>query len=105
MLTKEFLKKKFFVNDKACTELLKALNLFSRRTRFRTLCILLVQNFCVSDIAEIVEKEEISHISQQLKILPLSIIISRYRVKKRVFYKLKDNRKKDIVEYLQQEFM
>ncbi len=105
MLTKECLKERFSANDKACTELMKVLDLFSSKTRFRILCVLREQDFCVSDIAEIVEEGKISNISQQLKILTMSNIISRYRVGKRVFYKLEDKRIRDIVDYLHEQFM
>ena len=105
MFTKEYLKERFTVNDKACTELMKVLDLFSSKTRFRILCVLREQDFCVSDIAEMVEEGKISNISQQLKILTMSNIISRYRVEKRVFYKLEDERIRDIVDYLHKQFM
>ena len=105
MLTKDILKQKLSANDAACSELMKVLDLFSSKTRFRILCILREQDFCVSDIAEIVEEGKISNISQQLKILTMSNIISRYRVEKRVFYKLEDVRIRDIVDYLHKKFM
>jgi len=105
MLTKDLLKEKLSVNDEACNELMKVLDLFSSKTRFRILCILREQDFCVSDIAEIVEEGKISNISQQLKILTMANIISRYRVEKRVFYRLEDERIKSIVDYLHKQFM
>lgn len=105
MLTKENLKNRFLTNDKACNEIIKTLELFSSKTRFRILCILLDQDFCVSDIAEIVEDGKISNISQQLKILTLANILSRYRVGKMVFYKLEDERIRTIVNFLHQQFM
>lgn len=105
MLTKEVLKGRFSVNDKACIELMKVLDLFSSKTRFRILCVLREQDFCVSDIAEMIEEGKISNISQQLKILTLSNIISRYRIDKRVFYKLEDQRIKNIVDYLHEQFI
>ncbi len=105
MLNKDFLKAKLKTNDDACVELMKVLDLFSSKTRFRILCVLREQDFCVSDIAEIVEEGKISNISQQLKILTIANIISRYKVEKRVFYKLEDERIKDIVDYLHEQFM
>jgi len=105
MLIKDMLKEQLSVNDEACSELMKVLDLFSSKTRFRILCILREQDFCVSDIAEIVEEGKISNISQQLKILTMSNIISRYRVEKRVFYKLEDERIKNIVDFLHQQYM
>jgi len=105
MLTKDILKEQLSANDEACGELMKVLDLFSSKTRFRILCILREQDFCVSDIAEIVEEGKISNISQQLKILTMSNIISRYRVEKRVFYKLEDERIRNIVDFLHQQFM
>lgn len=105
MLTKEKLKAKFTANDAACGNLMKVLDLFSSKTRFRILCVLREQDFCVSDIAEIVEEGKISNISQQLKILSMSNIISRYRVEKRVFYKLEDERIRRIVDFLHGQFM
>ena len=105
MLTKEIIKANFSANDAACGKLMKVLDLFSSKTRFRILCVLREQDFCVSDIAEIVEEGKISNISQQLKILTMSNIISRYRVEKRVFYKLEDERIRRIVDFLQGQFM
>ena len=105
MLTKDILKAKFIANDKACGELMKVLDLFSSKTRFRILCVLREQDFCVSDIAEIVEEGKISNISQQLKILAMSNIISRYRVEKKVFYKLDDERIRTIVDFLHEQFI
>ena len=105
MLTKEIIKANFSANDAACGKLMKVLDLFSSKTRFRILCVLREQDFCVSDIAEIVEEGKISNISQQLKILTMSNIISRYRVEKRVFYKLEDERIRRIVDFLQRQFM
>ncbi|MDA3938915.1 MAG: metalloregulator ArsR/SmtB family transcription factor [Spirochaetia bacterium] len=105
MLTKDVLKAKFSADDNACGELMKVLDLFSSKTRFRILCILREQDFCVSDIAEIVEEGKISNISQQLKILSMSKIISRYRVEKRVFYKLEDERIRRIVDFLHGQYI
>ncbi len=105
MLTKEDLKASFTANDVACGKLMKVLDLFSSKTRFRILCVLREQDFCVSDIAEIVEEGKISNISQQLKILAMSNIISRYRVEKRVFYKLEDERIRRIVDFLHGQFI
>ena len=105
MLNKDVLKAKLLANDNACGELMKVLDLFASKTRFRILCILRDQDFCVSDIAEIVEEGKISNISQQLKILTMANIISRYRVEKRVFYKFEDERIKDIVDYLHEKFL
>ena len=105
MLTKELLKASFSANDLACGKLMKVLDLFSSKIRFRILCVLREQDFCVSDIAEIVEEGKISNISQQLKILTMSNIISRYRVEKRVFYKLEDERIRNIVDFLQGQFV
>ena len=105
MLNKDFLKAKLKANDDACSELMKVLDLFSSKTRFRILCVLREQDFCVSDIAEIVEEGKISNISQQLKILTMANIISRYKVEKRVFYKLEDERIKDIVDFLHEQFI
>ena len=104
MITKEILKANFTANDAACGKLMKVLDLFSSKIRFRILCVLKEQDFCVSDIAEIVEEGKISNISQQLKILSMSNIISRYRVEKRVFYRLEDERIREIVEFLHGQF-
>ena len=105
MLNKECLKERFSANDNACGKLMKVLDLFSSKTRFRILCVLREGDFCVSDIAEIVKEGKISNISQQLKILSMSNVISRYRVEKRIFYKLDNKRIKKIVDFLHEQFM
>jgi len=105
VLTIDLLKEQFSSNDRACGELTKLMGLFSSKTRFRILCILKEQDFCVSDIAEIIEDGKISNISQQLKILTLADIISRYKVEKKVFYRLEDEKIRSIVDYLHGQFL
>ncbi|MCD6396495.1 MAG: winged helix-turn-helix transcriptional regulator [Spirochaetaceae bacterium] len=105
MINKEFLKDRFTANDAACGKLMKVLDLFASKTRFRILCVLRERDFCVSDIAEIIEAGKVSNISQQLKILTMSNIISRYRVEKRVYYKLEDERVRHIVDFLHEQYM
>ena len=105
MLTNECLKERFSANDEACGKLMKVLDLSSSKTRFRILCVLREKDFCVSDITDIVEEGKVSNISQQLKILTMSNIISRYRVEKRIFYRLEDQRIKNIVDFLHEQFM
>ena len=105
MINKEFLKDKFTANDTACVKLMKVLDLFASKTRFRILCVLREDDFCVSDIAEIIEEGKVSNISQQLKILTMANIISRYRVEKKVYYKLEDEKVRHIVDILHEQYM
>ncbi|MBL7076430.1 MAG: winged helix-turn-helix transcriptional regulator [Kiritimatiellae bacterium] len=97
------LKSKFTRERVRCQAIMDILSLVSNKTRFQILCALHEDDFCVNELVEIVGGK-ISNVSQQLKALALAGIVSRQRDDQRVIYSLKDERVRNLLTYLQQQF-
>ena len=86
--------------DKAkCAAVLRMFSLFSNEVRLKILCLLNDGELCVHEIVDALEAKY-SNISQQLKILSLAGYVDKNRVENQVYYHLKDNKIKDILEFL-----
>ena len=107
MLKSEHLsiKDKFTRSAETCQEVLQILSLFSNQTRFQILCLLREDNFCVSDIADIISEAKISNVSQQLKMLTLAGILRKTRREKQVFYQLVDDKIRRLIDFLHTEYI
>ncbi len=92
-------------NEAVCGRVLGLLQLLSNKTRFRIVCLLLRGEFSVNEIVEVVSEGQLSNVSQQLKVLTLAGIIERRRLKRQILYTLKDERVKDLIQFLQQQFL
>ena len=99
------LRKAFQKNEAACQQVIGLFHLFSNRGRFRIACLLARGEFCVNDIAEVVSEGRLSNISQHLKILTLSGAVERRREEQRILYRLKDERIRNLVGFLQKQFI
>ena len=99
------LKKAFRKNEAVCHRVIGLFNLLSNKGRFRIVCLLARGEFCVNEITEVVSEGKLSNISQQLKILTLSDVIERRRDNHQVFYRLKDKRVRNLVEFPQEQFV
>lgn len=99
------LKKVFQENEAVCDHVLGLIHLFANKGRFRIVCLLARGEFCVNEIAEVVNEGKLSNISQQLKILTFSGIIARRRQNQHILYRLKDERVRYLLEFLQKQFM
>lgn len=99
------LKEAFRKNEVVCARVIGLFQLFSNKGRFRIACLLARGEFCVNEIAEVVSESKLSNISQQLKMLTLSGVISRRRVQQKVLYSLKDVRVRNTIHYLQKQFL
>ncbi len=95
----------FAQNEAVCSRVLDLFQLISNKTRFRIICLLLRGEFSVNEIVEVVSERQLSNISQQLKILTLAGIVERRRLKRQILYSLKDERVKNLVQFLQQQFL
>ena len=92
-----------FRNSRACENMLQIFSLFSNKYRFRILCVLNEGDFCVNEIARVVEGN-ISNVSQQLKLLLLAGYIEKKREQKLVYYHLTHDGIKDLLKFLQKRF-
>jgi DNA-binding transcriptional ArsR family regulator len=99
------LKQAFAKNEAVCARVIGLFDLFSNKGRFRIVCLLARGEFCVNEITEVVSEGKLSNISQQLKILTLSNVIERRREDRRILYRLKDERIRRLVGFLQRQFM
>ncbi|MBU6402660.1 MAG: helix-turn-helix domain-containing protein, partial [Verrucomicrobia bacterium] len=79
--------------------------LISTKIRFRIICLLARDEFCVHDIVEIVSAEQLSNVSQQLKILTLAGVVERRREGQLIFYRLKDERVRRLIGFLREQFL
>lgn len=95
--TPEFLQR--FQNEETCHAMMSMLSLIANQSRFRILCLLTDGKFCVNDIVRLVGGKG-SNISQQLKILTLAGYVSNERVGKQIYYKLKDEKIRQLIEFL-----
>ncbi len=94
----------FFQNKLGCEKALNMFSLFSNEKRFKILCVLNEGDFCVKEIARLIDGKY-SNISQQLKMLTLTGYLEKQRRGKSVYYNLKDDRIKNILRFLQKQFV
>jgi DNA-binding transcriptional ArsR family regulator len=99
------MKQAFKKNEAVCARVLGLFHLFSHKGRFRIACLLARGEFCVHEIVEVVDQGKLSNISQQLKMLTLSGVIERRRENQRILYSLKDKRVRNMIEFLQGQFL
>lgn len=99
------MKSAFAKNEAVCSQVLGLFQLISSKTRFRIICLLLRGEFCVNEIAEVVSEGQLSNISQQLKVLRLAGLVESRRSKRQVLYTLKDQRVRQLVLFLQKQFL
>jgi len=99
------LKNRFLSNELLCKKVLNIFSLFSNKTRFRILCLLNEGDFCVQEIVDIINAGEVSFVSQQLKSLSLAGFLTKKKEKKQVFYHLADKKIRDLIDYLQSQYI
>jgi len=101
----ENIKKRFQNNELVCEKIIHIFSLISNKIRFRILCLLLEGDFCVSEIVDIIQIGKLSNISQQLKLLTMAGIIGKRRDKKQIFYHIKSEEIKQIIEFLHEKYL
>ena len=95
------IKEEFRKNSAICERVVTLLHLISNKARFRIVCLLSRGGeFCVHDIMDVVNEGKLSHISQQLTILRLAGIVQKRRSNKLIFYAIKDERVRRLIEFL-----
>jgi DNA-binding transcriptional ArsR family regulator len=90
---------RFLRNSSQCEEVLEMFSLFSNRFRFKILCLLNEDDFCGTEIVQLIGGTA-SNISQQLKILTLAGYLSKRREEKSIYYHLEDDRIKKLLGFL-----
>lgn len=95
----------FRANNALCQQVIRLFQLISNKSRFRIVCILARDEFCVNDIAQIVDEGKLSNISQQLRILTLAGVVARRREQKKIIYRLVDDRVRDLIAYFRERYL
>ncbi len=105
MRTIEEIRDKFNNNELVCEKVINIFSLISSKIRFRILCTLKDGDFCVNDIVSVIPEAKISNISQQLRLLTLSGVLEKKRVKKQIFYHFKDEKIKKLITFLEETYL
>ena len=98
-------KEEFRKNSAICERVVTLLHLISNKARFLIVCLLSRGEFCVNDIMEVVNEGQLSHISHQLTILRLAGIVQKRRSKKLILYAIKDERVRQLIEFLCHQYL
>lgn len=101
----EQIKRRFKKNEAVCQKVVGIFALISNKTRFRILCLLTEGDFCVGDIVDTIQISNFSNISQQLRLLNMAGIVERRREGKRIIYHLQDERVREIINYLHDNYL
>ena len=99
------IKKQFEQNDAVCHKVISLFQLTANKTRFRIICTLMRDDFSVNEIAEIIGSTQLPNVSQQLKLLRLPGIIESRKESAHVIYKLRDEKVRKLIGFLQEEFL
>ena len=99
------MKDHFEQSQLVCEKVVGLFHLFSNKVRFRTACMLLQGEACVQDIAEVVAAGKMTNVSQQLRMLRLSGVVTKRRDKKQILYSIADPKVGRMIEFLQSEFL
>ena len=99
------IKEEFRKNSAVCERVVTLLHLISNKARFRIVCLLSRGEFCVNDIMDVVNEGKLSHISQQLMMLRLAGIVQKRRSKKLILYAIKDERVRQLIEFLCRQYL
>lgn len=92
-------------NDQVCDLVVARFQLVANKARFRILCLLRKGWFSVNEIVEIVQAGTLPNISQQLKLLTLSGLLEKKKESRQVFYRLKDQGIKEMINFLETQYL
>lgn len=101
----ECIKEQFQKNERVCQKVVDIFTLIANKTRFRILCLLKEGDFCVGEIVDTIQISNFSNISQQLRLLSMAGILERRRDKKQVIYHLKDEKVRNMIDFLQENYL
>ena len=92
-------------NDSVCELVVGRFQLVANKARFRILCLLREGWFSVNDIVEVVQAGTLPNISQQLKMLTLAGLLEKKKESRRVFYRLKDDAIREMIGFLESQYL
>lgn len=93
----------FQSNRESCQQVLQMVSLLGNQVRFKILCALKEGDFCVGDLAELVEGKH-ANVSQQLKMLTLAGYLTKRREDQNIIYHLQNETVRRAIGFFQDEF-
>ena len=79
--------------------------MIANKARFRILCLLREDWFSVNEIVEVIQAGKLTNISQQLKMLTLAGLIEKKTESRQVFYTLKDEAIREMIDFLEKQYL
>ncbi|MCH7224654.1 ArsR/SmtB family transcription factor [Haloferula sp. A504] len=107
MTTEELqqLKEEFHSHRQVCEEVVGLFHLLSNKIRFRIVCTLLHGEACVQDLVEVLGLEQMSNVSQQLRMLRLSGVVTKRRDKRQIVYRIADERIRGLIGFMREHYL
>ncbi len=99
------LKERYIQNQSVCEKVVNIFSLMSNKIRFRVLCVLAMEDFCVNEIIEIIGCGKQSNVSQQLKLLVMSGLVTRKKDGTQMIYQLKDDNIRELIRFLENKYL
>jgi DNA-binding transcriptional ArsR family regulator len=99
------IRERFANNMAVCQRVSDVLSLLSNKTRFRILCTLAEDDFCVNELLSVTGSGKVSNISQHLKIMTLAGILQKRRDQRQIIYSLRDERVRRLIAFLKSTYM
>jgi ArsR family transcriptional regulator len=99
------IKQEFENGQAVCEQVIGLFHLLSNKIRFRIVCTLLRGEACVQDLVEVLGLDEMSNVSQQLRMLRLAGLVTKRRDKKQNLYTIADDRIGGLVEFMRRHYL
>lgn len=99
------IKDQFRNGQAVCEHVIGLFHLLSNKIRFRIVCTLLHGEACVQELVDVLELEQMSNVSQQLRMLRLAGVVTKRRDKKKILYSIADERIGGLVEFMRRHYL
>ena len=99
------LKQEFRDHRQVCEEVVGLFHLLSNKVRFRIVCTLLHGEACVQDLVEVLGLEQMSNVSQQLRMLRLAGVVNKRRDKRQIVYSIADHRIEGLIAFMREHYL
>ena len=99
------IKEEFRNGQAVCEQVVGLFHLLSNKIRFRIVCTLLRGEACVQDLVEVLGLDQMSNVSQQLRMLRLAGLVTKRRDGKQSLYRVADDRIGGLIEFMRRHYL
>lgn len=99
------IKREFQNGQAVCEQVVGLFQLLSNKVRFRIVCTLLHGEACVQDLVDVLGLDQMSNVSQQLRMLRLGGVVTKRRDKKQILYRIADDRIGGLIEFMRCHYL